>query len=64
MHTDLAGGVEELAKCLCEERWGKGSFHDEGRQRSYWRRQARKQIREAGESQPSLPDKNNFLLED
>lgn len=53
---------EALARSLCEERWGEGSYDEPGRQRSYWRRQAKRQ--ERTESKPLAPNHHNLLLED
>jgi hypothetical protein len=36
--------VEALAKKLCDARWGEGTWDAGKIQRSYWRRQAKRQL--------------------
>lgn len=40
--------VDEIARVLCEQRWGTGSWAQPKINRSYWRRQARKLINDLG----------------
>ncbi len=42
--NDDPKNIEELARLLCEARWGDGTWLGSGVNRSYWRRQARQAI--------------------
>lgn len=36
--------IETLARQLCDERWGDGSYDQPRRNRTYWRREAKKML--------------------
>jgi len=42
--NDDPKNIEELARLLCEARWGDGAWLGSGVNRSYWRRQAKQAI--------------------
>ena len=42
--NDDPKNIEELARFLCEARWGEGSWASSKVNRSYWRRQAKQAI--------------------
>lgn len=59
--------TETLARELCDERWGEGTY-DRGKiNRTFWRRKAKLQLAEDVKQlylDTVVPDRHNYLLED